>query len=174
LLRRYAQPHRCYHDLRHLVEVLDAVDELGGSDDARLAAWFHDAVYLPAAPDNEARSADLAREAAGERAAALVLATARHEPGDDPEAAVLCDADLAVLASPRRRYDRYAADIRAEYAAIPDEAFRAGRGRMLRGFLDRPRIYTTAGARRRWEDAARANLSRELAALAEPGAARPR
>jgi predicted metal-dependent HD superfamily phosphohydrolase len=49
LLARYAQPHRRYHTLRHLTEVLDVVDELADFaedvDAVRLAAWFHDAIY---------------------------------------------------------------------------------------------------------------------------------
>ena len=66
LLARYAEPHRRYHDRRHLTEVLTAVDVLGRHaarpDVVRLAAWFHDAVYDPQAPPgaNEESSAQLA------------------------------------------------------------------------------------------------------------------
>ena len=64
LLGRWAEPHRAYHDLAHLDEVLTRVGLLAGeADDAdavRLAAWFHDAVYDPTAADNEERSAWLA------------------------------------------------------------------------------------------------------------------
>jgi predicted metal-dependent HD superfamily phosphohydrolase len=49
LIAAYAEPHRRYHTLRHLVHVLD-VAELLGAEAAALravlfAAWFHDAVY---------------------------------------------------------------------------------------------------------------------------------
>ena len=61
LLRRWGEPHRHYHDRRHLSEVLAALP-----DDApravRLAAWYHDAVYDPTRDDNEEASARLARE----------------------------------------------------------------------------------------------------------------
>src|SRR6185436_2645450 len=64
LVRRYGSVSRSYHDARHLLEVLDAVDAMVEEADdieaVRLAAWFHDAVYDVRAPDNEERSAQLA------------------------------------------------------------------------------------------------------------------
>src|SRR4051812_35235818 len=51
LLGAYADPRRHYHDVRHLRDVLDRLDELEAHGVAfdpltvRLAAWFHDAVY---------------------------------------------------------------------------------------------------------------------------------
>ena len=67
LLGAYAAEQRAYHDLHHLTEVLEHVDELAAEatqpDLVRLAAWFHDAVYETgegAVADNEERSAELA------------------------------------------------------------------------------------------------------------------
>ena len=66
LIDRYAEPQRRYHDGRHLAEVLAAVDRLAEHAEdltaVRLAAWFHDAVYEPAASPgaNEEASARLA------------------------------------------------------------------------------------------------------------------
>ena len=57
-----------YHDLRHLAEVLDRIDELDRAGErfdrvpVVLAAWFHDAVY-DALPDAEERSAQWAGRA---------------------------------------------------------------------------------------------------------------
>ena len=53
LVSAYGDPVRGYHDLLHLTEVLDRIDELAGAGLAgdrprtavRLAAWFHDGVY---------------------------------------------------------------------------------------------------------------------------------
>jgi predicted metal-dependent HD superfamily phosphohydrolase len=172
LLRRYAEPHRRYHGVAHLRAVLDAVDDLAGhaadADAVRLAAWFHDAVYDPARDDNERASADLARARLGGHPAAgevvrLVLLTAQHAPlPADRDGAVLCDADLAILAADPETYAAYAAAVRAEYAAVPDDAFRAGRARVLGDLLGHRWLFHTPAGRDRYESAARRNLRTEL------------
>ncbi|WP_340295988.1 hypothetical protein, partial [Aquipuribacter hungaricus] len=178
LLARWSEPHRGYHDSRHLAEVLARVDVLAGHADSpdlvRLAAWWHDAVHEGRAGEDERASADLASRqlrglglpaADAARVADLVLVTTRHEARDGAaDAAVLCDADLGVLAAPPERYDTYAADVRREYAHVPDAAFAAGRAAVLRRLVAADRLYRTPTAAA-WEAAARANVSRELAVL---------
>src|SRR3954469_18578120 len=66
LVQAYSDGGRGYHDLRHLSEVLEHVEDLMDADDpARgtvlLAAWFHDAVYDGRADDEE-HSAELAEQ----------------------------------------------------------------------------------------------------------------
>ncbi len=96
--------------------------------------------------------------------ARLVRLTATHRPADDDaNGCALSDADLAILAAPAERYAAYVADVRREYAAVPDDAFRAGRAAILRDLLAKPHLFHTAHAREHWEAAARANLARELA-----------
>ena len=175
LLRRWSEPHRRYHDVEHLATVLSIMDELEAPAEVRLAAWYHDAVYDPRSADNEERSARLAVDALTalgvapgqvDEVARLVRLTAGHEVRDgDVNGALLCDADLAVLARSTDGYDRYAAAIREEYAHVPEEAFRAGRAAVLRHLLDLPALYRVPRLRDRWEVPARANLRRELDAL---------
>lgn len=161
-----------YHDLLHLEEVLDRLELLAVAGvpvdptTVALAAWFHDAVYDGAADDEE-RSAAWAERALpatwADEVARLVRLTADHRPGDDdPAGAALSDADLAILAAPRERYDAYAAGVRSDFAHVGDDDFRAGRAAVLRDLLDRPHLFSTAIARELWEVAARANLRREL------------
>jgi predicted metal-dependent HD superfamily phosphohydrolase len=181
LLRRWSEPQRHYHDGTHLTAVLDVIDGFAGlaphPERVRLAAWTHDAVYDPrAAGDaNEQGSAELAERLLGTlgvpaataaEVARLVRLTAGHATtADDPDGALLCDADLAVLAADERRYGEYAAAIRREYAHVPEDAFRAGRTRVLRGLLELPSIYRLAPLREAWEAAARANVEAELRTL---------
>ena len=179
LVRAYGEPQRHYHTLQHLRECLahwEAASALARQpEQVELALWFHDAVYDPQRSDNEERSAQWAHAsvlAAGcpaelaERVAALVRATASHEaPADDPDAQLLLDIDLAILGAVPARFDEYERQVRAEYAHVPPEAFRAGRARVLAGFLARPRLYATAPFHRALEQRARANLQRSLAAL---------
>jgi predicted metal-dependent HD superfamily phosphohydrolase len=164
---------RGYHDLEHLAEVLERIAELGGADDVELvlAAWFHDAVY-DGAGDDEERSARLAEaELAGTgvdvaEVARLVRLTATHDPApEDHRGAVLCDADLAILAAPRERYAAYVAGVRADFAHVGDEAFRAGRLAVLEELLGREALFRTSHARAAWEPPARRNLAEEIARL---------
>jgi predicted metal-dependent HD superfamily phosphohydrolase len=179
LAERYREPHRRYHDLRHLQEVLQTVDDLADSADdveaVRWAAWFHDAVYDVHRDDNEERSAQLAEQdlaALGldrgmvSEVSRLVRLTATHQPeDDDANGAVLCDADLRILAADPWRHAEYVADVRAEYAHVPDPEFRAGRAAVLRALLSSGRLFRTERAYTRWEERARANLAAELSQL---------
>ncbi|MEX2289352.1 MAG: metal-dependent phosphohydrolase [Mycobacteriales bacterium] len=184
LLARYAEPHRRYHDRRHLSEVLEALQSstagVAAPAPVLCAAYWHDAVYDPTRTDNEERSAGLAATVLGRLGLAaedvaevvrLVLLTATHDPaaGDD-SGALLCDADLAVLASPPARYRAYAEAVRREYVHLDDGAFRSGRVAVLGRLAARPRLFTGERAHRRWDAVARRNLHDELARL---GAAPP-
>jgi phosphopantetheine adenylyltransferase len=51
--KRYAEPWRHYHTLRHVLEMIDAVQD---DHDIHLAAFFHDLVYVPCNTDNEEES----------------------------------------------------------------------------------------------------------------------
>ena len=171
----YGDGSRGYHDLQHLAEVLDHVDELMAPDDPQreavlLAAWFHDAVY-DGQGDDEERSAGLATESLGpgplsDEVARLVRLTATHRPADDDHAGqVLCDADLGILAADPERYASYTAGVRREYTHVPDAAFAAGRAAVLRDLLAKPTLFHTAVARTQWEERARANVAHEIEQL---------
>ncbi|NPD05197.1 hypothetical protein HN031_10950 [Nocardioides sp. zg-1308] len=164
-----------YHDLLHLTEVLDRLEELSAAGAAfdevvvGLAAWFHDAVY-DGADDDEERSAQWAESAlpaaSADEVARLVRMTVHHRPADDdPAGCALSDADLAILAAPRERYDAYVAGVRADFAHLPDDEFRAGRAAVLGDLAANPHLFHTPQARELWESPARANLERELSQL---------
>ncbi|MFD7242880.1 HD domain-containing protein [Streptomyces massasporeus] len=182
LLTRWQEPQRRYHTVEHLTAVLDRVDELEryarDPDVVRLAAWFHDAVYLPDRSENEERSARLAERALAEagvpdaktaEVARLVRLTVTHDPADDdPDGQVLCDADLAILASPPSAYAAYTTAVREEYHFVPSDAFREGRAAILRQLLDLPRLFRTPHGATEWEATARYNLTAELEMLSLP------
>jgi predicted metal-dependent HD superfamily phosphohydrolase len=170
LAARYCEPGRHYHTLDHIAAVLDALD--APSPALPLAAWYHDVIYDTRAADNEERSAELARAALPalgvppdvvEEAARLILLTKTHRASEGDTAGwQLLDADLAVLGAEPAAYDRYASAIRQEYAWVPEGDYRAGRSRVLEGFLARPRLYHL---RTDAEGPARRNLQREIAQL---------
>ena len=179
----WSEPHRRYHDLGHLAAVLGLVGELeaAAADPAavRLAAWYHDVVYDPARDDNEEVSAGRARAglrglADAERIAEverLVLLTAGHDVDDgDANGAVLCDADLAVLASPPDAYAAYASAVREEYGHLSDAEFTAGRTAVLEHLLALPELYRLPTVAAEWTPRARANLTAELTLLRQRAA----
>jgi predicted metal-dependent HD superfamily phosphohydrolase len=177
LVARYGEPHRRYHTLEHIGEVLDVLARLGAEDAVTLAAWFHDAVYDPRAHTgaSEHASAVLARDQLGmlgapasivDEVARLVELTAGHEPaGGDMTGRALADADLAILGAAPDRYERYRVDVRAEYAHVPDDAWRTGRAAVLRRFLERRRLFHDDALHAELDAKARANLSAELDSL---------
>ena len=170
----YGEPQRAYHSLAHIAEVLrwfDEVAEAVGWDDPAavyVAIVFHDAVYVPGARDNEARSAAWVRRTElpvdRERVAALIELTARHgglAPDDvDRDAALFLDCDMAILGARADEFDAYDAAIAREYANVPRDAYRAGRRAFLAALASRPRIFLSDYVHTRLDAAARANLRR--------------
>lgn len=183
LLDRWADEHRHFHNLRHLAAVLHRVDELAEEthepDLVRLAAWYHGAVFnaerkvadASYGGEQSTASADLAHEEliglgvparSADRVAALVNAIVRHAPDPtDFDAAVLNDADLAMLAAEPQRYKDYKSAVRAEYAHIPTEDYIRARIRVIERLLARKSLFLSPmGAA--WEEPARQNLDMEL------------
>lgn len=170
----YSEPGRYYHTLDHIRHLLICVDGLGSHarnlNAVRLATWLHDVIYNSRASDNEERSADHARRLCeelsipdGAHVALLILKTKTHEAGDDPDAQVLIDADLAILGASESAYLAYSEKIRQEYAWVPEHEYRSGRCQVLTKFLMRPRIFHFLS---HLEEPARHNITAEIARLA--------
>jgi predicted metal-dependent HD superfamily phosphohydrolase len=171
LTARYAEPHRSYHTGRHVAAVLRDTSLLADAlaIDARerhllvLAACAHDVVYDARPGDDERASAEWARThldgvagADRDRVADLVLATLTHTaPAGDLGAAVLLDADLAILAAGPEDYAHYVRAVRKEYSAVTDDQWRTGRAQVLTDFAARADLFVTAPARSWWDGTAR-------------------
>lgn len=174
LWRRYSAPARHYHNLAHIGKMLDGLEAAGARTPEReLAIWFHDGVYDPMGKENELESARFFERTAGrflppESAAEvvrLILATDFRRPrSGKPDEALLIDLDFSILGAPWPDYDAYRHAVRREYAMVPDEAYKAGRGAVLRQFLSAPLFAT--GHFAALEQPARRNIQRELELLA--------
>ena len=183
LLRAYGEPQRRYHGIDHLRDCLEQLDTAPATGHARdlaeAAIWFHDAVYLPGAADNEARSAAWAARALAQAGAAepaahevarLVQLTDHTRPAEDPVGALVCDVDLSILGRPSGEFAEYERRIREEYGRVPDPLYRSGRASVLTGLLARDPLYRSDHFRARYETAARRNLKRSLEGLSDPAA----
>jgi len=175
LLAAYSEPQRHYHTLQHLDEcfaLFDTVHHLADHPfEIELALWFHDSVYDVHARGNEARSAewaDAALAAAGlapdvcARVHGLIMATCHDALPASRDAQLLVDIDLAILGAAPGRFAEYEGQIRAEYAHVPQAVFVQERGKILRHFLERERIYATPTLHDALEAQAHVNLVRAI------------
>lgn len=185
LRQRYAEAHRAYHTWSHIENMVRQLDQayprIRDPRAARLAIVFHDAVYDPAANPgaNEIASADLLIRTMVRpsdavhvgRARQMILATIDHRIPEGlsldlaQDCALFLDLDMSVLAAAPADYDAYAQGVAFEYVPIWGlERFRKGRADWLDTSLLRPSLFLTPAYQAR-EDAARANLRRELDGL---------
>ncbi|TKT75500.1 hypothetical protein XW59_019500 [Aquamicrobium sp. LC103] len=183
----YRAPERHYHGTAH-VEALLALarerrDELSDAGAVEAAIWFHDAIYDSRRNDNEARSAEFARQrlrdtceaARLERIALMIEATATHEVPDlsdasaRSDAAFFLDMDLAILGASPEAFRAYEEATRKEYAWVGEDDWIAGRSAVLRRFAGREHIYFTEPFRLRCERQARENIAGSLRRLEEVG-----
>lgn len=171
----YDAPERAYHTAAHVQSLIWALGGRGVlTPELELAAWGHDLIYDPRAADNEERSADvfgtwLAAQGAGVDVQAqvrdLILATRHTAPPTTQAEALFVDADLGILGADPDAFDAYDRAIRTEYAHVPEDAYRAGRAAVLRGFLNREQLYLTPEFAA-LDTPARVNLRRALERLA--------
>jgi predicted metal-dependent HD superfamily phosphohydrolase len=175
LIRRWQEEHRHYHDVRHLTQMLEAVEAVspqGPTPAVVLAAWFHDAVYTGIAGQDERASADLAVTELGaielssdlvSEVERLVLLTIGHQPEpDDVAGNVLIDADLSILGQAPGRYQIYLRGVRLEHQNLADREFGLARAGVVRALLAAERLFGTPAGQRLWLNQARHNLVDEL------------
>src|SRR5207245_4379513 len=143
LFTRYTEPHRIYHNLSHIRDLLPLVE----GDPAAAAVWFHDAIYDPHRDDSEEASAKFAATALRQLGfrmttidlvAQMIRATASHESHHlPPQALLFLDADLSILGSVSARYAAYVAALRKEFHFLSDDDFRRSRVAIIERSLRR-------------------------------------
>lgn len=182
VLAFYDEPHRRYHDRRHLREMLDTARDMdcAMSPAQALALLFHDAVYVPGAARgvNEAMSAQLLRVyGAGvapetlDLAYRIVIDTADHLARTEPSRLVL-DLDLMRLAVDDASFDRYSRQVFDEQrplVMIGDDDlawafFQRRRIAFFERLLERPEIFCLPAFRMKYESVTRENLRRAIEA----------
>ena len=177
ILNCYSENHRHYHTIDHVsacLRHLDSVENIDNRREVEIALWFHDVIYSPLKKDNEDQSAVFACRALtalGE--SKQVIDSVKHlviltkHPSDPKELheKYLIDIDLSILGSSEDVYEGYERWIRKEYSNVPAILYRRGRKKVLRSFLDQPKIYTTELFYEKYEANARKNLENALCRL---------
>lgn len=187
LLRRMAAPWRSYHGLRHLTVLWTRHLRFGRTGPMRrpqiarliaAAILFHDAVLIPGAKDNEARSAEfwdrVARRLRGFTPAEIawvagtIRATADHLNAPLPRGPGgaarlwLLDLDLSPIGEEPEVFERNRRCLRAEARHLDDAAFTVAQRAFLARIGAAPRLLRHPQLHAAFEARARANIGREL------------
>jgi predicted metal-dependent HD superfamily phosphohydrolase len=178
----YSEPHRHYHTLAHIRHCLRqfdlAADLMDQPDAVEMALWFHDAIYIPGAMDNERRSTDLFRAwsaAAGavadfqESVSALVMATTHRTPPPWQDGQFIVDIDLSSFGLPWEDCEQDGQRIRAECAHLTDDQYYPGHLRFVLALQNRPAFFFTEFFQQRYGQTAQDNINRIVANLAALG-----
>lgn len=174
LMEQFRQPHRHYHDQKHIAHCLAELDtarnEIGNPDMVELALWFHDAIYEPGDRNNELRSAELFLSYAQTALPATlakevydaILVTVHQRQPERNNARFVVDIDLSSFGLPWPEFMADCHALRKEQVNVPDSEFYTSKRKFLRGLIDRSSIFVTPSFRQRYEDAARTNIERYL------------
>lgn len=181
--RKYTSSRRHYHNLHHIAALLQYCEqyavELKDRDVVAFAVFYHDIIYNVLRKDNEPRSAKLAvkrlqaLQVPAEKIAQVKLyieATQTHaittavtHTGD---LQLFLDFDMSILAADWEAYEAYTGQVRKEYRIYPDKLYYPGRKQFLQHCLQTEHIFQTEVFRKNYEGIARANLAKELEAIA--------
>ena len=175
LVSAYSQKHRHYHTLEHIAACLKHVDicaaQMENPREVELALWFHDAIYEPFSAKNELTSAEWASSFlvangadsdAVTRVYQLIMATTHDSPIQTQDESILVDIDLSILGADPHTYDLFEKAIREEYKSVPLFIYKSKRAAVLRGFLERDRIYRHEPFFTEREQQARRNLAKAV------------
>jgi predicted metal-dependent HD superfamily phosphohydrolase len=172
----YTNSNRHYHNLVHILNILNLLDEYKTSIEQpllfELSVWYHDAIYNAKAKDNELQSAHLAQQLFEEYlddgslsyVNALIMSTEGHFPrSENQDTYLFLDFDLSILAAEPTVYNLYSEAIWQEYKiAYIKLLYKIGRKKVLKNFLARDKIYFSPLFFTKYEAKARKNIELEL------------
>jgi len=178
LAAAYNEPHRYYHATEHISACLQYLDHYWQlakyPAEIAVALWFHDAIYKPRSTTNELDSATWCCDflAANQvdslviaRVRKLIMATCHNAAPLSHDEQLLVDIDLAILGAPEDIYWQFEENVRKEYKWVPGFIFRSKRKEILKGFLQRERLYNSDYFFQKLEQQARINLQAAISRL---------
>jgi predicted metal-dependent HD superfamily phosphohydrolase len=187
MINQYQQPHRAYHNLKHIEFMMSRLEVMEDNDTYPVnvelmtyAIIFHDWFYEVGAKDNELKSAHYAstwlrkfNNPLSEVVGQLILATREHRLVEGKigplnlHEALLLDLDMLILATSPEAYKAYANGVRKESLTVYSVAdYLRGREHWLVNTLARKKLFNLPifnGA----EEVARRNMEEEITSLRE-------
>lgn len=116
---------RLYHSTWHIKWLVDELLQCPLEDRSAtiLAGFYHDAIYVPGAPDNEANSATLALSDLGpstrtDKVFNMIMATKTHVDPPDNDTAHLIDVDMSALGWDWNEFQRNGEMIKLEIGSL--------------------------------------------------------
>ena len=176
LVACYQEPHRVYHDTRHVQGMLELARQSGQAthlDWLEAVIWLHDACHDPRAPhgQNEHKSAALLEGKLGEAftpegkelARLAIEASAHHfqdQTGLHPMIELLLDIDLGGLGGSPAEFKDHTQQVAEEYrrCGVSEEAIIKGHEKFAKNMLTRKRIYYSPWMQAHRENKAQNNL----------------
>lgn len=177
----YGESHRYYHSFSHIQRCLDEFDRVSNlvenPDTVEMALWFHDAIYVPAAKNNEWRSVELfractvdcANSAFAKRVGDLIMVTTHLGIPSQTDERLITDIDLCSFGLTWEQFAWDGQQIRAECPQMSDQKYFAGLLRFLQMLLNRPTFFLTDHFEQRYGHIARANTLRLVGELQAHG-----
>lgn len=174
LLSHYSEKFRKYHNIEHLEQMFYQYDlykaKVENPLEVAISIFYHDIIYQVSRKDNEAKSADYAKnlfknkEINMQIIKDLILATKDHNAKTNDEK-FMVDFGLSILGQNGESYLEYCKKIRKEYRIYPNLIYNPGRKKVLMHFLEKERIFQTDIFYQQFEKKARLNLQTELDSL---------
>ncbi|WP_378180632.1 hypothetical protein [Aquimarina sp. SS2-1] len=175
IVKNYNKKNRYYHNLSHLEnlyhQLLKVKEEILDWDIILFALFYHDYIYNVLKQDNEEQSAQKARKILSslsigsnriELCEKMILATKGHHISTHNDINYFTDADLSILGSNWVTYKSYFTAVRKEYKYYPDFMYNKGRMKVLKHFIEMPRIFKTQYFYKKFEKQAKNNLQHEI------------
>ncbi|WP_299246059.1 hypothetical protein [uncultured Aquimarina sp.] len=180
IAENHSKKSRYYHNLSHLENLyqnlLSIKEKISDWDITLFALFYHDFEYNVLKKDNEDQSAKKAIEVlhalsiASERIELcknMILATQGHQVSENTDINYFTDADLSILGSKWEEYEVYFKNVRKEYKYYPNFMYNKGRIKVLKHFIDMPRIFKTEHFYNTLENNAKNNLQQEINLLSK-------
>lgn len=182
----YNEPHRHYHNLNHILDLLGEYERycadthnVIGRDEIKYAIWWHDAIYNPYSSKNEENSAKLFRKSipkdllngAVDRIEDMIKATAYHTQDQEFKnkyahhnrcKMVMLDLDLHGLGAPYNDFVVAGDNIKREFSFVPRLTFMSNRVKFFQEMLKRKRIFYTDYFYNKYEAQARDNMQKDI------------
>jgi len=180
---KYSSQSRKYHGTDHIAKMLINFDKfmeesseavkITNPDEFKFAIFMHD--YINGVKNDVSKSAkkaaDMLKTINAEYDTSyvenLINATNYSVPVEklNYEQKVMRDLDISILGSNVEEYKNYSKLIREEYKDVPNEKYKAERQKLLLSFMKTYPMFKTDYFIKKFENAARVNVSNELGAL---------